>query len=1149
MKRTRVALCITSLVFAAALAAGCATAEEHNMTLVPEQEATCTEAGHEQYYSCSDCGKYFADAQGTTEISLDDIAIPALGHDVHEVAATEVSCTQDGHGVYYECSRCGALFSDAAGTTQITEDDIEIEPALGHSMQIVQRTEPTYTEPGNIAHYHCTTCNKNFADSYGDTELTDEEIVIPAIPSVGTVTITISIYEAGQTVAADFTEETVTLTSKNISGGGATGVANGATVTIEGVYVDDYTITAGVYSGEISFEEGTTEYAVTLQNVWASNTSYGNPTTGVVDLSKINAADPVIVMSESSTTTGLASYAEATIHLSSELEASDSVAIMFTVRWLRGISKNELNAHSRFGVKMTDGKGLFVALMGAGAGTNPALQICPLREDGFIHPDSTVGGIFDGWDAAHGDYYNAVSAEATGDGLRVAVTRTGATINMYLYFEGAWMLMGTTTCTEDTPNDIRLVVGGDEWEFSDISYGEIEYNEYLAPTETEYGHNAHYAFGDLYLTSEGAVMTESEVFLAPTALHDSVTLTISARKDANNNNSLNGSIALTHADGTQYSGTVTAGSTTLSGVKNGVYTVVLTAENGDIYDGVLTVTAESDSYALSGSDKETNNRMEYRFVTITSTIAEVGGSYTTDLSAMNNRHHIVNINNINGPMRTNYYTQATFAISDEIANSKYAVLDFWLGFLGANFSAITRFGVMMTDNDGVAVIVDPNDSNAALHMRSYPFYSDDRQASRPDTDIFGGYGTDLGAYATMASNALTGNRLHIQVVRADTDIFMYAEFDGAWVLLGQATCETEDKTQISFLVLNSQWEVYDPAFGVMTHVEEKEPVGNVAGNIEHYTWQIPSNFDYTTSGTVYYFNTDGSRTTLENVTTGTLESVTLTLSGKKEGATAALSGSLTGSFGANSITGNVENGSVTLTNVNIGTYTLTLMDGAGDIYTGTVTFVLGQTEYTLTLEYLFATDTSVGANTVVDLSAMNDANHTVTLTTTGSGQTGVDNYAQVTLNLPDEVANSTSVTLEFTLTATGSFNAYSRFGVMMAEEKGMSASVMGNVTPPLQIFAIDPDDPLGIFNGWDGNHGDYYAVVAQALQGDGLRVRMVRAGATITMYMYLGEEWVEMGSATCTATASTDIRFCVGGNGSNAWTFSDITYSVTGAQN
>ena len=60
---------------------------------------------------------------------------------------------------------------------------------------------------------------------------------------------------------------------------------------------------------------------------------------------------------------------------------------------------------------------------------------------------------------------------------------------------------------------------------------------------------------------------------------------------------------------------------------------------------------------------------------------------------------------------------------------------------------------------------------------------------------------------------------------------------------------------------------------------------------------------------------------------------------------------------------------------------------------------------------------------------------------------------------------------------------------------------------------------------------------------------MVRAGATITMYMYLGEEWVEMGSATCTATASTDIRFCVGGNGSNTWTFSDITYSVTGAQN
>ena len=46
MKKTRVALCISTLAFAAALAAGCATTETHDLTLVPEQDPTCTEAGH-----------------------------------------------------------------------------------------------------------------------------------------------------------------------------------------------------------------------------------------------------------------------------------------------------------------------------------------------------------------------------------------------------------------------------------------------------------------------------------------------------------------------------------------------------------------------------------------------------------------------------------------------------------------------------------------------------------------------------------------------------------------------------------------------------------------------------------------------------------------------------------------------------------------------------------------------------------------------------------------------------------------------------------------------------------------------------------------------------------------------------------------------
>ena len=41
----------------------------HELTLVPEKAADCTENGHSAYYTCSGCDKWFADENGTTEIT------------------------------------------------------------------------------------------------------------------------------------------------------------------------------------------------------------------------------------------------------------------------------------------------------------------------------------------------------------------------------------------------------------------------------------------------------------------------------------------------------------------------------------------------------------------------------------------------------------------------------------------------------------------------------------------------------------------------------------------------------------------------------------------------------------------------------------------------------------------------------------------------------------------------------------------------------------------------------------------------------------------------------------------------------------------------------------------------------------------------
>ena len=111
-------LCIlsTCLAFTA-----CGGGKEHNIKEIQAKTATCTEAGNEHYYMCTDegCGKIFSDAECKNEIKLEDVVKPALGHDPQKVEAESATCTTDGHETYYDCSRCDLNFADAAGMQDI----------------------------------------------------------------------------------------------------------------------------------------------------------------------------------------------------------------------------------------------------------------------------------------------------------------------------------------------------------------------------------------------------------------------------------------------------------------------------------------------------------------------------------------------------------------------------------------------------------------------------------------------------------------------------------------------------------------------------------------------------------------------------------------------------------------------------------------------------------------------------------------------------------------------------------------------------------------------------------------------------------------------------------------------------------------------
>ena len=161
----------------------------HKLTKTDAKAATCTEVGNEAYWTCSGCGKYFSDENGTNEIEKDSWVLKTLGHDMTKTDAKEATCTEDGNNEYYTCSRCGGVFKDEAGT-QATTVEAETLKKLGHDWSnkngICARCDAKCTEthkPGTT----CSVCHKYTSYPYVPGAPTYPASA-PAVPN-GTVTV------------------------------------------------------------------------------------------------------------------------------------------------------------------------------------------------------------------------------------------------------------------------------------------------------------------------------------------------------------------------------------------------------------------------------------------------------------------------------------------------------------------------------------------------------------------------------------------------------------------------------------------------------------------------------------------------------------------------------------------------------------------------------------------------------------------------------------------------------------------------------------------------------------------------------------------------------------------------------------------------
>ncbi|MBQ4047645.1 MAG: S-layer homology domain-containing protein [Clostridia bacterium] len=84
------------------------TLHTHQMTAIARLEPTCTEDGQEAHYLCVTCGKFFADAAGSTQIDPKTWgAIPAPGHTGGTATVTELA----------HCDVCGSPYGEYATHT------------------------------------------------------------------------------------------------------------------------------------------------------------------------------------------------------------------------------------------------------------------------------------------------------------------------------------------------------------------------------------------------------------------------------------------------------------------------------------------------------------------------------------------------------------------------------------------------------------------------------------------------------------------------------------------------------------------------------------------------------------------------------------------------------------------------------------------------------------------------------------------------------------------------------------------------------------------------------------------------------------------------------------------------------------------------
>ena len=126
----------------------------HSSVVLKAVAPTCTETGLTEGSKCSVCNV----------VLVPQTVVPALGH-AYDSVVTAPTCTTEGYTTH-TCANCEHSYTDSK------------VPALGHTLTHVSAMDPTCKDEGTVEHWHCSVCNKDFADAAGSQVVSNVKVPV-----------------------------------------------------------------------------------------------------------------------------------------------------------------------------------------------------------------------------------------------------------------------------------------------------------------------------------------------------------------------------------------------------------------------------------------------------------------------------------------------------------------------------------------------------------------------------------------------------------------------------------------------------------------------------------------------------------------------------------------------------------------------------------------------------------------------------------------------------------------------------------------------------------------------------------------------------------------------------------------------------------